>query len=148
MVDRRHIHQEAPGQGHVAGDARALFAERLLGDLHHDVLAGLEHLGNQLRAPGRSGVTVIAAVMPRPAAFEAAATAVAASPVGPSAAPAIAITSTAMRPLEARARTFSDARRLPRIVLARLIPRARRSRLAGKEDFLLRQRRLFRGLGG
>jgi hypothetical protein len=27
----------------VAGDARALFAERLFGDLHDHVLAGLQH---------------------------------------------------------------------------------------------------------
>jgi hypothetical protein len=34
----------------VAGDARALFAQRFLGDLHDDFLARLQHFGNQLRA--------------------------------------------------------------------------------------------------
>jgi hypothetical protein len=30
----------------VAGDARALFAERLLGDLDDDVLTGFQHFRN------------------------------------------------------------------------------------------------------
>jgi len=45
MVDGGHVHQEAARQGHVAGDARSFFAQRLLGDLNDDLLAGLEHLG-------------------------------------------------------------------------------------------------------
>ena len=50
VIDRRHVHEKAAGQRDVAGDARAFFAERLLGDLHDDFLARLEHFGDQLRA--------------------------------------------------------------------------------------------------
>ena len=50
VIDRGHVDQEAAGQRDVAGDARALFAQRLLGDLHDDFLAGLQHFGDQLRA--------------------------------------------------------------------------------------------------
>ena len=42
MVDRRHEDQEPSGQRHVAGEAGALGAERLLGDLHDHVLPFLE----------------------------------------------------------------------------------------------------------
>ena len=51
MVDGGHIDEIAARQGHVAGDARALLSQGLLGDLDEDFLAGLEHLGDQLRAP-------------------------------------------------------------------------------------------------
>jgi hypothetical protein len=34
----------------VTGDARALFAERLLGNLDDYILTSLEHFGNELRA--------------------------------------------------------------------------------------------------
>ena len=42
VVDARHQHAEAPGQAHLLGDARALGADRLLGDLDQDLLALLE----------------------------------------------------------------------------------------------------------
>ena len=45
-MDCRHIDQEAARQSDVAGDARALFAERFLGDLDDDVLAGFQHFGD------------------------------------------------------------------------------------------------------
>ena len=53
VVDRGHVDQEAAGQGDVAGDARALFAQRLLGDLDDDFLAGLQHFGDELRPARR-----------------------------------------------------------------------------------------------
>src|SRR5262245_54321107 len=40
----RHVDDVAPGQRDEGGDARALGAERLLGDLHEDVLAAAQHL--------------------------------------------------------------------------------------------------------
>ena len=42
----RHEHQEAPRQRDVAGDARALLGDRLLGNLHQDLLAGLQQIGD------------------------------------------------------------------------------------------------------
>jgi hypothetical protein len=42
----------------VAGDARAFFAERLLGDLDDDFLALLQHVGNQLRTARRRAMAV------------------------------------------------------------------------------------------
>ena len=42
VIDRRHVNQEAARERDVASDARALFAQRLLGDLHQDFLAGLD----------------------------------------------------------------------------------------------------------
>src|SRR6266852_6196877 len=70
VVDGRHIHKEAPGQRDVAGDTRAFLAERLLGDLDDNVLAGLQHLRNKLRTARRSGVTAVMALRPAGAAFE------------------------------------------------------------------------------
>ena len=49
MIERRHIDQKASGKRDVAGDARALFAERLLGDLDDDFLALLQHVRDELR---------------------------------------------------------------------------------------------------
>src|SRR5260370_1807459 len=46
VMDRGHVDQEAARQSDVAGDARALLSERLLGDLDDDVPAGLQHFGN------------------------------------------------------------------------------------------------------
>ena len=46
VMDCRHVHQEAARKSDVAGDARAFFAERFLGDLDDDVLAGFQHFGN------------------------------------------------------------------------------------------------------
>src|SRR5580704_7150357 len=65
VMDRGHVHQEAARQSDVAGDARALFAERLLGDLDDHVLTGLQHFGNELRTARRAGMSaLIAPVMP------------------------------------------------------------------------------------
>src|SRR6185312_1054434 len=50
VVQRRHIDQVAPRQRHVTGDAGALFAEWLFGDLDDDFLALLQQLRNQLRS--------------------------------------------------------------------------------------------------
>ena len=49
VIEGRHVNKKAAGQSDVARDARALFAERLLRDLHDDFLALLQHVGNQLR---------------------------------------------------------------------------------------------------
>ena len=43
---RGHEHQEPAGQRDVAGDARALLGDRLLGDLHQDLLARLQQVGD------------------------------------------------------------------------------------------------------
>ena len=48
VIHRRHVDQIAAGQRDVAGDARAFFAQRFLGDLNDDFLARLQHFGNQL----------------------------------------------------------------------------------------------------
>ena len=53
VIDRGHVNQKASGQRDVAGDARAFFAERFLGDLDDDFFARLQHFGNQLRAAVR-----------------------------------------------------------------------------------------------
>ena len=45
VIDGRHVDHIAAGQGDVRGDARALLAERLLGDLDDDFLAFLEQVG-------------------------------------------------------------------------------------------------------
>ena len=50
VVYRRHVDEKAARQSDVTGDARALFAQRLLGDLNENFLPGLEHLGDQLHA--------------------------------------------------------------------------------------------------
>src|SRR2546422_1927677 len=47
MVDRGHVHQEAARQRDVAGNARALLANGLFGDLHQDLLAFLEQVGDE-----------------------------------------------------------------------------------------------------
>ena len=44
VIDRRHEHQVAAGQRDVAGDARALGADRLLGHLDDDLLPFLEQV--------------------------------------------------------------------------------------------------------
>src|SRR6202030_1046732 len=64
VIDGRHIHEETSGQSNVTGDARALFAERLLGDLDDYILTSLEHFGNELRAARRAGVMAMASLMP------------------------------------------------------------------------------------
>ncbi len=47
MIDRRHVDQEAARQRDVAGDARALLADGLLGNLDQDFLAFLQQIGDQ-----------------------------------------------------------------------------------------------------
>src|SRR5215469_2895847 len=51
VINRRHVHQEAPGQRHVARDSRTLLAQGFLRDLHHHVLPRLQHLRNQSWPP-------------------------------------------------------------------------------------------------
>src|SRR5260370_13966673 len=88
-MNRRHVDEEAARQGDVAGDARALFAERLLGDLDDDLLASLQHFGNELGPARWTGMApLITAVMPRPTwppAFEPRSTAGSSAPIAPSA---------------------------------------------------------------
>src|SRR5579862_3799538 len=50
VIHRGHINQVAAGQCNMAGDACALFAKRLLGNLNDDFFSSLKHFGNQLRA--------------------------------------------------------------------------------------------------
>jgi hypothetical protein len=57
-MDRRHIDEEAAGKRDVTGDARTFFAERFLGDLHDDVLAGLQHFADELRTARRARMAV------------------------------------------------------------------------------------------
>src|SRR6202030_1265600 len=64
VIDGRHVHEKTSGQSDVTGDARALFAERLLGDLDDYILTSLEHFGNELRAARRAGVMAMASLMP------------------------------------------------------------------------------------
>ena len=42
----RHVHQEATGQGNLAGQAGALVTNRVLGDLHQNRIAGLQGILN------------------------------------------------------------------------------------------------------
>src|SRR5271154_364383 len=134
-----HVHQEAPRESHVAGDARAFLAKRFLGDLNDHVLPGLQHFRNELRAARRPGMaTMMSTVMPRAAgatAFEswttrrasstirASATAVrpATAAIGPAAAiVADAVPSAAAeRALETRTRIAANARGIPRKIFAR-----------------------------
>ena len=138
-MDRGHIDQETARQSDVAGDARALFAERLLGDLDDDVLASLQHFGNELRAARGAGTaSLITTVVPwtapgaafetRPAAGASATIGTATTAVGTSAA-AIRASATAIasavasaaaeRPLEAGTRIAADARGVAREIFQR-----------------------------
>ena len=47
VIDRRHVDQEAAGQGDVAGDAGALFADGFFGDLNQNFLTFFEQVGDQ-----------------------------------------------------------------------------------------------------
>ena len=49
VIERGHVDEIAAGKSDVAGDARAFFAERLLGDLDDDFLALLQHVSDELR---------------------------------------------------------------------------------------------------
>src|SRR5229473_7125083 len=53
-MNRGHVNKETARQSDVAGDAGTLFAEGFLGDLDDDVLAGLQHFGDELRATRRT----------------------------------------------------------------------------------------------
>jgi len=44
--NRGHVDEITARQRHVRSDARALGSQRLLGDLHQDFLAFLQHFGN------------------------------------------------------------------------------------------------------
>ena len=80
VMQRRHVNQITPGKRDMAGDARALLAERLLGDLHDDFLALLQHFGNQLRTARLRALPVPALAVARAAsAIVAASAAIAAS---------------------------------------------------------------------
>src|SRR5882724_8699241 len=155
VMDGGHIDQEAARQRDVAGDARALFAERLLGDLDDDILAGLQHFGNKLRtARGTGTTTLIATVMPRAtrAAFETRSAAGASTAIRTAAtrvwtatagirAPATAVaatvaSATAERPLEARTRIATDSRGVTReiFVRSRRATNARSTSFTGQEN--------------
>ena len=47
VIHRRHVNQEASGQRDVAGDARALLADGLLGNLDQDLLPFLQQVGDE-----------------------------------------------------------------------------------------------------
>ncbi len=63
VMHGRHVDQEAAGKRDVTRDARALFAERLLGDLDDDILTGLEHFGNELRTARWAGASSLIAAL-------------------------------------------------------------------------------------
>ncbi len=52
MRNRRHENQKAPRQRDVAGDARALLGDGLLGNLHQDLLPRLQQIGNDRQVRG------------------------------------------------------------------------------------------------
>src|ERR1700686_4202350 len=132
VIDGGHVHEEAARQSDVTGDARAFFAERLLGDLDDYILTSLEHFGNELRAARRAMMaSLVPAIVTRAAwpagpaletlagasasaAFRTATTIVGASSTAVWTATAIiaaAITSTATEgALETLARLAADAR--------------------------------------
>ena len=108
VIDRRHINKKAAGQGHMARDARALFPQRLLGDLDDHVLTRLQHFGNEVRTPRRA---MMAGVLPPLEALRR--TAVAAA-VAPAPVPAAA----GIWPLETRARAAADPRGVARAIVS------------------------------
>src|SRR6266852_1600761 len=137
VIDRRHVHQEAAGQRYVAGDARTFLAERLLGDLDDDVLAGLQHLGHELRAARRSGVATLMTVRTAGTAFEPrTAAGPAAATIWPATAAVVAIASAAaIRPLDACAGIAATARGVAREIRAGFgSAGARGACFAGKKD--------------
>src|SRR6266849_557194 len=159
-MNRGHVHQEAAWQRDVAGDARALLAERLLGDLDDHILAGPQHFGNELRTARRAGMaSLITAVMPRatgPTAFETRSAAGASAAIGTATAairaPATAIKATvastaAERPLESRTRVAADARGVAREIFtrSRWAANARSTSFAREENYVVFDgRRAFR----
>lgn len=150
-MNGRHIDKEAAWQGDVAGDAGALFAQGLLGDLDDDILTGLEHFRNELRSARGAGTsTLIAAILPGTTgsagtAFEASAwtsasrTARASTAITAATIVASTVASTtaaAEGSLKAGTRaTAADARRIAwRKILARSAGTARRTSFTGKQD--------------
>ena len=61
VVHRRHVHQEPARQRDVAGDARALLGDWLLGDLDQDFLPFLQQVGDQRQRTVRMRANVVAA---------------------------------------------------------------------------------------
>src|SRR5580704_2871961 len=84
VIERRHINQKASGQCDVAGNPRALLAQRFFGDLYDNLLALFQHVRDQLCAARmlRTAVTVSTAVpvLRTPSAIIAPATTIAAAP--------------------------------------------------------------------
>src|SRR6202012_3987004 len=153
---------EAAGKRNVTRDARALFAERLFGDLDDDILTGLEHFGNELRAARRARaptlIAAVAAMMSATtrAALEASAgtttamiatstvtTAIAATvstiAAASAAVPPTMASAAAIGALETRARiAAADARGIARCkFFARSAGRPRRTSLAGEQDRII-----------
>src|SRR5262249_44644933 len=126
VVNRGHVHQEAAGKRDVAGNARALLAERLLGALHDNFLAGLQHFADELGAAGAllmpvmavPGVRAMAAVSAATIEASTAAAISAATIVTPAAPTAIA--SAAEGPLKARTGIAAHAGGLAREFALRL----------------------------
>ena len=46
VVHRRHVDEETSGERDVTGDTRALFADRLLGNLHQDFLTFFQEIAD------------------------------------------------------------------------------------------------------
>jgi hypothetical protein len=61
--DGGHEDQEPAGEGDVRGDARALLGDRLLGNLHQDLLAGLEQVRDDGQVGGLGGTARHAAAL-------------------------------------------------------------------------------------
>src|SRR5581483_8556346 len=73
VVHGGHVHQESSGKSDVAGDAGALLADGLLGDLHQDFLSFLEDVGDHDRRARRlTGAEAASAATAARAAVEAA----------------------------------------------------------------------------
>jgi hypothetical protein len=144
----------------VTGNARALLAERFLGDLDDDVLTGLQHFRNELRtARGTGTASLIAAVVPgatgagapfepratsdgATAAVGASATTVrAASTIraSTSAIAAAVASAAAERALEARTRIATNPRGVAREIFkgSRRTTDARSASLAREKDYIL-----------
>src|SRR6266478_3560790 len=146
-MNRGHVNKETAGQSHVAGDARALFAERFLGDLDDDILSSLQHFGDELRATRRTRpASLITTVRPWAAGapFETRTTAGTSAAIGATAtavgASTAAIASTATEgPLKARARIAADTSGVPREIFARSrwTANARRASFARQEDHVI-----------
>ena len=75
VIHRRHVDEEASRQRDVAGDARALLADRLFGDLHQNFLTFLQQVGDQGQVLGL-GAAETAAASSTPAETAAAAVAI------------------------------------------------------------------------